>query len=57
MGCEEDVLVETDRRCSGRRECEVRIPDAVFDAFKPCPIEFKTYFEAEYTCIGGGYRI
>lgn len=54
VGCEEDVLFETDRRCSGRHQCKIRIPDASFDATTPCPLEFKTYFEAVYRCYKGG---
>ena len=55
VGCKKDVLVETDKRCSGKHSCQVRIPDAQFDvlALGLCPVEFKTYFEAEFSCITG----
>ena len=53
VGCQADVTLQTDRRCSGRHKCEVGIPDAVFDATRPCPLEFKTYFEATYRCFKG----
>ncbi len=53
VGCQEDVLLETDRRCSGRHKCQIRIPDASFDDTTPCPLEFKTYFEAVYRCYKG----
>ena len=48
-----DVLHLADKRCSGRRECAIRIPDAELDATKPCFKELKTYLEASYTCVPG----
>lgn len=53
LGCAMDVLHLADKRCSGRRECEVRIPDAELDMTKPCFKELKTYLEASYTCVPG----
>ena len=53
LGCAMDVLHLADKRCSGRRECAIRIPDAELDATKPCFKELKTYLEASYTCVPG----
>lgn len=53
VGCFTDVLRLADRRCSGRRVCELRVPDAEFEASHPCLRELKTYLEASYTCIKG----
>ncbi len=55
LGCEADVRTLTDRRCSGRHQCQIDIPDREFERTKPCPLEFKTFFEAEYTCVKGTY--
>lgn len=53
VGCMTDVLQMADRRCSGRRVCEIRIPDAEFEATGPCLKELKTYLEAAYSCVTG----
>ena len=58
LGCEADVLELADARCSGRRRCEIRIPDHEFAKNKPCPEDLKPYFEAAYKCVKGmRYRI
>ena len=43
-------------RCSGRRSCEVRIPDEAFDATRPCPKDLRRYLIADYDCIAGEYN-
>ena len=48
-----DILRLIDARCSGLRQCQIRIPDSEFDATKPCFKELKTYMEATYTCVQG----
>jgi len=53
LGCEADVLELADARCSGRRRCEIRIPDPEFAKNKPCPEDLKPYFEASYECVKG----
>ena len=53
IGCFTDVLDLTDKRCSGRRTCEIRVPDADFEGTRPCLKELKTYLEASYTCVPG----
>ena len=53
VGCVSDVLAHMDSRCSGRRSCEIRIPDLTLDRSNPCPRDFKTYLEASYGCIQG----
>jgi len=56
LGCESDVLELADARCSGRRRCEIRIPDPEFAKNKPCPEDLKPYFEAAYECVKGILR-
>src|SRR6218665_84918 len=53
IDCYSDVLQRLDRRCSGQRKCEVRIPDAEFESTRPCLKELKTYLEVSYTCVKG----
>jgi Galactose binding lectin domain len=53
LGCWRDVRPIMDRRCSGRRTCEVRVPDAELEATEPCLRELKNYMEASYLCVPG----
>ncbi len=53
VGCASDVLDVADSRCSGRRQCQIRIPDALFGKTKPCPDDLKPYLEANYECLKG----
>ncbi len=57
VGCENDVLYLADKRCSGRRTCEITVPDAEMDATEPCLKELKYYLQANYTCQKGEYHI
>jgi hypothetical protein len=53
VGCASDVVKILDAKCSGRRRCEVTLPNTDLDKTKPCPREFKTYLEANFTCEKG----
>ena len=53
LGCYTDVLWIIDRRCSGQRSCDVRIPESALEATKPCLKELKNFLEVNYTCIPG----
>lgn len=53
IDCYSDILIRMDRRCSGRRVCEFRIPDAEFESTGPCLKELKTYLEVSYFCVPG----
>ena len=55
VGCEADVMEHLDSICSGRRKCELRIPDQSLDKAKTCPKEFKTYLNVSYRCLEGGF--
>jgi len=52
LGCSADVLEIVGRKCSGKRECEIRFPDSELEALKPCG-EMWTYLEASYSCMRG----
>jgi len=56
LGCQRDVLEIVDRRCSGVRVCEMRIPDAELEATRACLKELKTYLHVAYRCITRTYR-
>ena len=54
VGCNADVMQHTDRRCSGKRKCQIPIPDPVLDKVKSnCPKEFKLYLQIFYECMQG----
>jgi len=58
VGCWVDVLGYMDSSCSGRRSCELGIPDqglknAIAASANRCPREFKTYLNASYDCFEG----
>ena len=57
IGCGADVVELADTRCSGRRRCQIRIPDALFAKTKPCPDDLKPYFEGNYRCVKGGFSL
>ena len=52
-GCKVDVTSQLDRQCSGRRSCEVSVPNSELDATNPCFKELKTYLQAGFSCVGG----
>jgi len=53
VGCTADVLSYLDRVCSGRRQCQLMVPDATLHAMHRCPKEVMSYLEATYTCVNG----
>jgi hypothetical protein len=53
LGCYADVLHILDKKCSGRSECDIRIPDPELDTLTPCYPDLTRYLEASYTCVKG----
>ncbi len=53
VGCWADVLNAVDRKCSGRHECLINIPDTTLHNLQPCPKDMFAYLEVEYTCLPG----
>jgi Galactose binding lectin domain len=53
LGCSEDVISIVDMKCSGRSECDIRIPDADLEKVTPCYPDQKSYLETSYTCVKG----
>jgi len=55
IGCQRDVVDIVDRRCSGLRVCEMRIPDAELESTRACLKELKTYLQVSYHCVTREY--
>lgn len=53
IGCRLDVRRHFDSLCSGRRKCEVKIPDDKLYNMKPCQPDVISHLEAAFTCIKG----
>ena len=53
LGCSTDVLHMADRWCSGKRSCDVGVPNKDLDETRPCFSELKTFLKAAYKCIKG----
>lgn len=53
VGCSVDVIENAHERCSGRKTCVIRVPDATLDLRRPCNDDLKSYLETTYTCISG----
>ena len=53
MGCFEDVLHLVSAKCSGRPDCEIRIPDPEMEKTNPCYRHMAKYLEVTYYCIRG----
>ncbi|KAK2168901.1 hypothetical protein LSH36_13g05051 [Paralvinella palmiformis] len=54
IGCWADVLSHVDRKCSGRHECIIGIPDTTLQNLQPCPKDMFAYLEASFTCLPAG---
>ena len=53
FGCSTDVKGLLDAKCSGRKRCQVRIPDADLERTEPCLRLLKMFLEVSYTCMEG----
>jgi len=51
LGCSADVLLLLDSKCSGRQNCEVRVPDAELERTKPCLKDLKMFLEVRHHCV------
>ena len=55
LGCHADVRGLLDARCSGKKECELRIPDPDLEQATPCVKSLKMFLEVRYTCVEGTF--
>lgn len=53
VGCSADVIIQMDRRCSGKERCRVSVPEPTLLKATPCPTDLVAYLEADYTCVKG----
>ena len=53
VGCSADVLAVTDRHCSGRRSCDIRITNTEMDGLRTCKDDLSRYLRAAYWCKKG----
>ena len=53
VGCYTDVINILDQHCSGRVECQLKIPDPEMDETKPCLADLTRYLTAGYICVPG----
>ncbi len=54
IGCEVDVTHLLHGKCSGRRSCDVEVPDRDLDATNPCG-EMQNYLFVTYICVPGRF--
>jgi len=56
IGCRNDVLFLIDRWCSGRRQCEVVIPNPdLKQANEECLRYLQMYLHVSYSCLQGSF--
>ena len=53
VGCSANVLPQLDEKCSGKRTCNLEIPDTDLHKLQPCPKDLLAYLQASYKCIKG----
>jgi len=53
VGCFTDILYLADSLCSGRRECQIVVPNAQFHQLQPCLKELMVYFQSAHICQKG----
>jgi len=53
FGCYANVLHIVGRKCSGRKQCEVNVPDSDLEETMPCLEGLKMFLEVRYSCVAG----
>ncbi len=54
VGCSADVIGWADSQCSGRRSCQLRLPDRYLDDVpRPCSKDLRAYLFVSYICLPG----
>ena len=57
LGCHTNVLSLLHAKCSGKKHCEVLIPDADLLRTEPCRKGLTLFLEVRYTCVEGDNRL
>jgi len=53
FGCSADVTAILHARCSGKKQCEIRIPDPELENTGACVVGLRMFLEASYYCVEG----
>ena len=53
FGCSADVTAILHTRCSGKKQCEVKVFDQELASTKPCVSGLMMFLEASYSCVEG----
>jgi len=53
FGCYANVLGIINQKCSGKKECEISIPDPDLEQTIPCLEGLKLFLEVRYSCVAG----
>ena len=53
FGCHANVAAQMNAKCSGKRQCEVRIPDADLERTRSCLPGLQMFLEVSFSCIEG----
>lgn len=53
IGCKVDALEIVDGRCSGRRQCEIHVPDKEIHNLSACTHQLVMYLNASFICLPG----
>jgi len=53
FGCFANVLHIVGRRCSGRTECAINVPEPDLEQTMPCLEGLKMFLEVRYSCVEG----
>jgi len=53
FGCSADVTSILHAKCSGKKQCEVRIPDPELANTNACAYGLMKFLEASYSCVEG----
>jgi len=53
LGCHANVLSLLHAKCSGKKQCEIRIPDVDLEQTRPCLKGLRTFLEVRHRCVEG----
>ena len=53
FGCFANVLSIVSRKCSGKKRCEISVPDPDLEHTMPCLEGLKMFLEVRYSCVAG----
>lgn len=53
FGCSADVFDIVNTKCSGRTQCQIRVPDADLERTRTCLTGLLMFLEVSYKCLEG----